>query len=325
MPELPEVETTTRGLQKRIIGLTIKDVWTDLQTKDKRQLDTVANPKYFSEFRKKVIGQKIILVARRGKNILINLKDGNTILVHMKMTGHLLYGKYQKTAKVKPWKFKKGLALTTKNQVLEQFSWQPTESGPLQDPFNRFIHVVFTFSNKRHLAFSDSRKFGKITLLDIKDITDIYQTKHLKNLGPEPLEESFNLAKLTECLNKKPHGKIKTVLMEQNILVGIGNIYASEILWLAEINPEKRVENLSTQEVTKIFRAIKKILPLGINFGGDSISDYRDVEGRPGKFQLHHQAYGRGGEKCLKRFCGGIILEKVLSTRNSYFCSVHQK
>ena len=111
MPELPEVETTTRGLRKTIVGLVIKDVWTDLSTKDKRQRDSIANPKFFTVFRKKISGKKVLSIERRAKNILINLSRGKTILIHMKMTGHLLYGKYKK------------------------------------DPINRFIHFTITFTN----------------------------------------------------------------------------------------------------------------------------------------------------------------------------------
>src|SRR3989344_5871063 len=154
MPELPEVETTTRGLRGAIVGLKIKDVWTDLSTKDKRQKETVANPKFFTVFRKEVSGKKILSVERRAKNILINISGGRTILIHLKMTGHLLYGEYKK------------------------------------DPVNRFIHFAITFTNREKLYFSDMRKFGKITLLDTKTAHD---TKHLNNIGPEPLEKMFNL------------------------------------------------------------------------------------------------------------------------------------
>src|SRR3989338_6108454 len=95
MPELPEVETTVRGLRKKVVGLTIKDVWTDLSTKDRRQREAVANPKYFKIFKKEILNKKVLSVERRAKNILINLSGGKTILVHMKMTGHLLYGNYK--------------------------------------------------------------------------------------------------------------------------------------------------------------------------------------------------------------------------------------
>ena len=142
MPELPEVETTTNGLRRAVVGPTIKDVWTDLKTKDKRKRDTVANPNYFKVFRKEIKDKKIISVERRAKNILIHLSSQKTILIHMKMTGHLLYGKYKK------------------------------------DPINRFIHFTITFNNKEKLYFSDVRKFGKITLLDTKTA---HQSKHLNN------------------------------------------------------------------------------------------------------------------------------------------------
>ena len=285
MPELPEVETTTRGLRRTIQGLSIKNVWTDLATKDKRKGDTVANIKYFKSFRKKILHKKVLSVERRAKNILINLSGGNTILIHLKMTGHLLYGNYKK------------------------------------DPVNRFIHFTITFTNGEKLYFSDMRKFGKITLLDTKTAHD---TKHLNNVGPEPLEKNFTLGVLKERLAKKPNGKIKTVLMDQSIVAGIGNIYSDEILWRAGVNPERIVKKVKDSEIKLIFKVIKETLAKGINFGGDSMSDYRNIYGLPGKFQLHHQAYRRTGEKCRKGGCKGIILRKVVNGRSAHFCSKHQ-
>jgi len=310
MPELPEVETTTRGLKNTIVGLRIKEVWTDLSTKDKRQKNSVANPKYFQIFKKEILNKKVLSVERRAKNILININNGpakdgvkKTILVHLKMTGHLLYGKY---------KFTSGSA------------WIPDEpkNNPLHDPYNRFVHVVFTFSNKKHLVFSDARKFGKITLLDTKTM---HNSKHLNNIGPEPLAKNFDLKKMQECLNKKPNGKIKTVLMDQSIIAGIGNIYSDEILWRVGVHPERKVSELKEKEIKLMFKAIKETLKKGIDFGGDSMSDYRNIYGLPGKFQLHHQAYRRTGEKCRKKNCPGIILRKMVNGRSAHFCSVHQK
>jgi len=295
MPELPEVETTVRGLQKTIKGLTIKDVWTDLDTKDKRQRENVANSKYFKVFRKKILGKKVLSVERRAKNILINLSGDRTILAHMKMTGHFLYGKYKK------------------------------------DSTNRFIHFTITFNNKEKLYFSDMRKFGKITLLDTKTAHD---TKHLNNIGSEPLVKEFTLEKLKERLNKKSNGKIKTVLMDQSIIAGIGNIYSDEILWRAGVHPERKVSKISAQggsasggkesKIALIYKAIKETLAKGIDFGGDSMSDYRNIHGLPGKFQLHHEAYRRTGEKCRKKNCRGIIKRKIIDTRSAHFCSIHQ-
>lgn len=303
MPELPEVETTVRGLRKTVKGLVIKDVWTDLNTKDKRKKDSIANPKFFKLFKKEIKDKKILSVARRAKNILINISPPSqklggasrqkTILIHLKMTGHLLYGKYQ------------------------------------QDPINRFIHFTITFRNGEKLFFSDMRKFGKITLLDTRTA---HETKHLNNIGPEPLDKNFTLEKLKERLKRRPNGKIKTVLMDQSIIAGIGNIYSDEILWRAGIHPERKISKLKKNEVKLIFKTIKETLAKGINFGGDSMSDYRNIYGLPGKFQLHHEAYRRTGQKCRKKdprhggaSCKGVIKRKIVGGRSAHFCSVHQK
>lgn len=283
MPELPEVETTVRGLRKTVLGLKITDVWTDLATKDKRKRDTIADPAFFKLFKKEVQGKKIISAERRAKNILINLSGGKTILVHMKMTGYLFYG---------------------------------------TDPKIKFAHVVFTLSNKKYLVFSDIRKFGKITLLDTKTAHD---TKHLNSIGPEPLAKEFTLEKLKERLAKKPTGKIKTVLMDQSVIAGIGNIYSDEILWRAEVHPERLVNKITEPELKLIFKSIKETLAKGIDFGGDSMSDYKNIYGLPGKFQLHHEAYRRTGSKCRRKNCTGIITRKVINGRSGHFCSAHQK
>lgn len=283
MPELPEVETTVRGLRKTVVRLSIKNVWTDLRTKDKRKNGSVSDPKFFPTFRKKILNKKIISIERRAKNILINLYGGNTILVHLKMTGYLFYGK---------------------------------------DPKIKFAHVIFTLSNKKYLVFSDARKFGKITLLNTKNAHD---TKHLNNIGPEPLEKDFTLKVLKERLSRKPNGKIKTVLIDQSVIAGIGNIYSDEILWRASVHPERRVSKISEIEMKLIFKAIKETLHKGIDFGGDSMSDYLNIYGKPGKFQLHHEAYRRTGEKCRKPRCKGIVKRRVVGGRSAHFCSIHQK
>ncbi|KKP85657.1 DNA-formamidopyrimidine glycosylase [Candidatus Nomurabacteria bacterium RIFCSPHIGHO2_02_FULL_35_13] len=281
MPELPEVETTTRGLRKTILNLTIKDVWTDLATKDKRQHDAVANPKYFVSFKKEVVNKKIKSVERQAKNILINLSDNKTILIHMKMTGHLLYNNRDK-----------------------------------------YVHVLFTLSNGKYLAFSDIRKFGKITLLNTKTA---YDSRHLKDIGPEPLDKNFTLKDFIARLNRKPNGKIKTVLMDQSVIAGIGNIYSDEILWKAGIHPERKVSKIKEQEFKEVFKAMQKILIKSIKLGGDSMSDYINLSGGKGKFQLYHEAYKRKGKKCRKKGCKGIIKRKMINGRSAHFCLIHQK
>ncbi|MEI6581021.1 MAG: bifunctional DNA-formamidopyrimidine glycosylase/DNA-(apurinic or apyrimidinic site) lyase [bacterium] len=301
MPELPEVETTTKGLKKHVLGLKIIKVWTDLDTKDKRKNDTVANLSYFNLFKKEIAGRKILSVERRAKNILINVSGDKTILIHMKMTGHLLYGKY---------KFLK-----------KENRWVPDKAGPLKDPYNRFVHVVFTLSNKKSLTFSDARKFGKITLIKTKETST---SKHLRGLGPEPLDKNFDFKKFKERLAQKPKGKIKSVLMDQSVISGIGNIYSDEILWLSGIHPERMVSKIKDREFKKIFISMKKSLSKGITLGGDSMSDYRNIHGLPGKFQLHHNVYRKTGEKCKKPKCSGIIKRIKVGGRSAHFCSVHQ-
>ena len=139
------------------------------------------------------------------------------------------------------------------------------------------------------------------------------------------MDKKFTLEKLKECLNKKPNGKIKTILMDQSIIAGIGNIYSDEMLWRAKVNPEQKISKLKDKEIKLMFKAMKEILAKGINFGGDSMSDYRNIHGLPGKFQLHHEAYQRTGEKCRKKGCKGIIKRKVINGRSAHFCSFHQK
>ena len=299
MPELPEVTTTVNGLNKVLKNLTIKDVWSDyfLRTKNKRK-DTIKNKKYFEKFRKEISGEKFKNAERRGKNILIHLTDGKTILVHMKMTGHLLYGKYS-------WNGKK---------------WQSYEPL-LKDSFNQFIHLIFTLSNGEHLAFSDMRKFAKVVLFETK-----YREKliDLAGLGPEPLQ-NLSLETFTKQLHKKPDGKIKTVLMDQSIIAGIRNIYSDEILWEAGIHPERKPKTLKKDEIMKMWKATKKILNNSIKMGGDSMSDYRNIYGEKGNYQNAHKVYRRTNEKCLKKSCDGIIIRKIIGGRSGHFCNTHQK
>lgn len=284
MPELPEVETTVRGLQKEVLGLKILDVWTDLKTKDKRKNNTVANPRFFGVFKKEVKNKKIVSAERRAKNILINLSGGKTILVHLKMTGYLFYGK---------------------------------------NPKIKFAHVIFTLSDKHYLVFSDARKFGKMTLFDTKEANN---SKHLNTLGPEPLHKDFTFEKFMERFQKYKNSpkKIKTILLDQSIIVGIGNIYSDEILWLANIRPDRKISTITKIEYKNIYNSMKQALVKGIDFGGDSMSDYKNIYGLPGSFQLHHNAYRLTGKKCQKKNCLGIIERKIINGRSAHFCTKHQ-
>ncbi len=319
MPELPEVTTTVNGLQKVLPGLSFTDVWTDLARKNpiKQFRETIKDEVFYKKFKKEIVGAKVKNVERRAKNILINLyskadKSGRarTILVHLKMTGHLLYGNYVFNKKENKW------------------TPAPDEREAFHDPFNRFIHVVFTLSNGKHLAFCDSRKFGKVTLLD----TDTaHETTHLEGLGPEPLDKNFTFEIFRARLLRKPNKAIKTALMDQTNIAGIGNIYSDEALWLACIHPESKMAHIPLAKQKALYEGVLNVLAKGIDFGGDSMSDYRDINGKRGQFQLHHNAYRKTKEPCGKRGprrgetqCKGVILRKVIDGRSAHFCSVHQ-
>jgi len=307
MPELPEVTTTVKGLQKVLPGLVFIDVWTDLSKKDqkiKQFKDTIKNDIFFKSFKKKTIGQKVIKVERRAKNILIHISGGYTILIHLKMTGHLLYGKYVFNKKENKW------------------TPDEKERESLFDPYNRFIHVVFSLSNKKHLAFCDSRKFGKVTIIPTHDL---YTLPHLGSVGPEPLEKDFTFPKFKERIILKPTWNIKTVLMDQSIIAGIGNIYSDEMLWLSGVHPESKPENIPDKELLKLFSGMKEVLTKGIDFGGDSMSDYRNIDGLHGDFQNHHNVYKKKNTKCVKKGCSGVIIRKVINGRSSHLCNTHQK
>jgi len=311
MPELPEVTTTVRGLQQVLPGLVFKDVWTDLSKKNqkiKQFKNTIKDELFFKNFKKSIVGQKVISVERRAKNILIQVSGDKTILIHLKMTGHLLFGEYLKKI--------------IRDKKTKTTTWVPKKIGPLNDPYNRFIHVMFTFSNGKNLAFCDSRKFGKITMFSSKDT---HNSHHLKNIGPEPLEKEMTFPVFQRRLNTKPNGKIKTVLMNQSVIVGIGNIYSDEMLWLSDIHPESMVKKIPSPLKLLLFKSMKKVLTKGIDFGGDSMSDYRNIDGLRGNFQHHHNVYQKKGTPCEKKYCLGVIMKKVVNGRSAHFCDKHQR
>lgn len=309
MPELPEVETTVRGLREKVVGKTITAFWCD----HGRMVRYVS----VKRFGKLVRGAKIGGVRRRGKNILIDLSPSTslgvnkTIVVHMKMTGHLLYGKYAQTgSKDRPWV-----------PVLKD--------GPLGDPYNRFIHAVFTLSGpatprlrrtKMHLAFSDMRKFGKIAL---HDTANLHTAKELIDLGPELWE--LETKKFIEILKLKKSGRIKQVLLDQTVLAGVGNIYSDEGLWAASIHPLSKPSKIPEANLKKLFQELVKVTKRSLATGGDSMSDYRNVDGVGGKFQNFHKAYRQNNKKCVKKDCNGMMERIVVGSRSAHFCPKHQR
>lgn len=299
MPELPEVQTTVNGLNATVRGKKITGVWTDYKSAHKMHRDSIKDAKFFEDFKKKVRGRKILKAERRAKNILIHLSGGYTLLVHMKMTGHILYGKYE----------------------LLNNKWRAVNDKKLQDPFNQFIRFVLTLDNSFCLVLSDMRRFAKVTVIDTKKLKE---SSHLADIGPEPLEASFTYQKFKKRIASRPNGKIKQVLMDPKVIAGIGNIYSDEILWRSGVHPISSVANIPEKNIKEMFKAMKATLKRGIDLGGDSMSDYRNIKGERGKFQEHHRAYRRTGKICTKRGCGGTIERTVVGGRSAHFCNKHQ-
>lgn len=315
MPELPEVETTVRGLRKHIVGKTIISAWTD-SVRPTKSMDGMSWAK-----RKKLIeGKKIHSVTRRAKYIVINFKNGGDLYIHQKMTGHLLVGKWRKT----------------------NDEWRSIEKGVMEDGKNQHIRAVFTLNSRpvpSHsadrqkrgrawsgtspktktvfgFALSDMRRFATITY--VKNPADY---EHLNKLGPEPLD--ITLASFHKLFGKKK-GVLKPTLMDPYFIAGIGNIYADEILWASGLHPLSRVESLKEKDREMILKNTKTILTKAIKMGGSSVDDYRTSTGEAGEFQNILNAYQRTGEKC-KKGDGGTIQRIVVGQRSTHFCSVHQR
>lgn len=320
MPELPEVHTTVQGIKSLLKGVQICDVWTSYKSSYGAYKNSIKNPSFFSKFRKEVISATIIDASRRGKNILIHLSNEKTILVHMKMTGHMIVGEYE-------------MSISSKDK---KDPWKPvvTEREALKDPFNRHIRLIFTLkggSTKKmnvggetknfHLILSDMRRFAKVTILPTPTL---HESVDLKHIGPEPLESKFTYKDFEKIIGSKDKGKIKTILMDQTLIAGIGNIYSDEMLWRAGIHPESTPSKIPTTQMKKLFVAMREVLNKGIDFGGDSMSDYRNIHGERGKFQTKHQAYRKTGLPCEKRGCAGHIIRKVIGSRSGHFCDTHQ-
>lgn len=306
MPELPEVTTTVNGLKRVLPKLVIKDVWTDLAKSKVSRPDfkhTIKSLAFFNQFKKLVTDSKVTSVERRAKNILIHLSNKQTIIIHMKMTGHLIFGKY------------------VYNKSKDTWTPAKDEREALHDPYNRFVHFVFTFNNNKQLAFCDSRKFGKVTIVPSDTAHD---SIHLKGIGPEPLDADFTVDKFIKIIEGKKSGVIKSVLMDPKVIAGIGNIYSDEMLWMSGIHPESKTNKIPKDKLKILYKAMRDVLNKGIDFGGDSMSDYRDIDGKRGDFQNQHNVYRKLAHKCSKARCGGVIIRKVIGGRSAHFCPKHQ-
>jgi formamidopyrimidine-DNA glycosylase len=218
------------------------------------------------------------------------------LLIHQKLTGHLLVGK---------WKIRDG-------------RWTAS-SYPLSEKINSYVHLLFTLDNGEMLALSDLRKFAKVELWDTQELA---RSKEIKSLGPEPLAKEFTFSKFKEALGRRK-GKVKQVLMNPEVIAGIGNIYSDEILFEAQVHPFKLIPDLTLEELKKIYRFTIQILKKAIELRGESMIDWRDPQGSKGFYDSYRKVYRREGEKCSR--CRSNILRKKIGGRSAHFCPKCQK
>lgn len=287
MPELPEVQTIVNDLNQKIAGDTITDFWTDAPRAIKRM--------EAEEFRKQIKKRKIITARQIGKNMFIDLSGGKTLYIHLKMTGHLLV---------------KSPKLKVQSESKDYFS----------DRVNQYIHHIFYLGKSKTLEFSDLRKFGKIVLDDTKKIGELSE---IKKLGVDVASPEFTLNKFREILEKKKKNPTGIILMDQEAMSGIGNIYRSEILFEAGILPDRKAGELEEAEIKKLYKAIGSVLKKAIRLRGTSDSDYRDTSGAPGRFHKVLKVYRRTGLPCKK--CGTIVMRKKMGQRSVFYCEGCQR
>lgn len=265
MPELPEVETIVRGLQGPLVGRTFTSVsvfWPNM----------IKTP--LPEMQERLPGQRIEAISRRAKYLQFHLSGGDTLFIHLKMSGDLLV-------------------------------------EPESEPLHPHVRVFFGLDNGHQLRFKDTRKFGRVSLTsNPKDVTG--------KLGPEPLADDFTPEQFKALFARKK-GRLKPLLLNQEFIAGIGNIYADESCFLAGLDPRRPVDSLSEAELARLYQAIRQALTAGITFKGASF----DSVYRGGKFQDYFQVYDRTQKPCLT--CGTPIVRVVLGSRSTHFCPNCQK
>ena len=272
MPELPEVETVRRGLEKLILGKKISYI--DIRYPKMIKTD-------LPEFQKEMPGQVIQSIGRRGKYLLFYLSD-KVLISHLRMEGKYFY-------------------------------------YPDQVPERKHAHILIHFEDGGTLVYEDVRKFGTMELLAPKLLEAYFVTK---KLGPEPTEQDFDLARLKLAL-KKSKKPIKSHLLDQTLVAGLGNIYVDEVLWRAKIHPFRSSNSLSSQEARKVHDETIKVLGQAVEKGGSTIRTYTNAFGEDGTMQEFHQVYDKAGQACSR--CGAIIEKIQLGGRGTHFCPKCQR
>ena len=287
MPELPEVETVRRGLSQLIIGKMIRAVSSDTPKSFPNATDDV---KSF------VIGAALTAVRRRAKVLLIELNTNYTLVVHLKMTGQLVY--------VGNERFGAG---------------HPNDSLINQLP-DKSTRVTVTFTDGSNLFFNDQRKFGWMRLLPTISVPEI---DFMKKVAPEPLEDSFTAKEFIPRVRRRKNSTIKATILDQTVLAGVGNIYADESLWGAKIHPGTRVKDISDDRLAQLLTEIKTVMLLSIEKGGSSDRNYVNAEGKKGSYIDFARVFRREGRACPR--CGTTIEKIRVAGRGTHYCPLCQK
>lgn len=288
MPELPEVETVRKGLNSLLIKHQILSVNAD-------------NPKSFpnsqSEVKKFLIGAKVNAVRRRAKVLIIDLDNQYSLVIHLKMTGQLVYVKADD-------RFGAG---------------HPNDSliGKLPDKSTR---VELTLDNHAKLFFNDQRKFGWVRLMPTVMVPEL---DFMKKVGPEPLEDSFTAKVFYDRIQRRKNSNIKAVLLDQTVLAGVGNIYADESLWGAKIHPETLVKNISLPKAKELHKELIFVLQLAIEKGGSTDKNYVNAEGKRGSYMDFARVFRREKLPCPR--CGTTIIKTRVAGRGTHTCPKCQK
>lgn len=287
MPELPEVEIVKRGLEAKVQGREIAEV-------------EVRAKKLFQGEISDVVGAKITGVLRHAKMIEVDLSNGEALLIHLKMTGQLIFDK-------KP------------GDKSERMAGGHPSNDWVADLPNKFTHVIFRFKDGSVLYFNDLRKFGYVKVYDQAKIKDV---KELKSLGPDPFTEDLSEEYLMRVISKRPKIKIKQILMDQTVIAGVGNIYADESLFCAGISPLRLAKDVKRSELTKLIGCIRKMLKMGLEHGGSSENTFVNIEGQKGQMQNHFQIYRKTGRDC-PHGCGKVK-RTVVGGRGTHYCPMCQ-
>lgn len=283
MPELPEVEVVRIGLSDLIVGKEISSVEYDWKKSFPNSVEDVNA--FF-------IGAKITSVRRRAKVLLVDLSSAYSLVIHLKMTGQLVFRSPQAS-------FGAG---------------HPSDSliGRLPDKSTR---VIFTFTDSSSLFFNDQRKFGWVRLLPTVEIPNI---DFMRKVGPEPLEADFTPDQFIKRFSRRPNTSIKVALLDQSVIAGVGNIYADESLWGAKLHPQSQVKSISKKKLHELYDEIRTVMTLSISKGGSTDKNYVNAEGKKGSYIDFARVFRREGTPCER--CGTIIQKIRVAGRGTHIC-----